>query len=705
MKKSIKTILSGALAAALALTAVPSVFAEQTIKNPFEQPPSGEVCPPGIKGSDGKHHLDSLIIVAGFTDLDYDHQYDWSTTFWGDGKESLKQYYYTMSHGKFILDPAQYETSHYQQGINDNTADQDGDGVVHVRLNETHGTYVDNSKSIKETIKKAIQAADSYVDYSRYDKDNSGTIDTNEMMITVLLAGYEYSTRKKSTMTDTSKMSQAHFGRLFSPDIPTVDGKAIHFYLTGAENIKVTANGSVIQSSIEMLAHESFHYFGLPDMYSYKKDADLEWYSYRSQSHSIMSRPYGVYVDENGTPDPERYSIYSLDPWSKIRLGWANYTVVKPEGDDQTVTKTIDALDYNNIEQKQETFLRINTSDQKQYFLIENRRFKGYDAGMRYDPKFIDNNSGGGIIIWHIDESILNGDDNNPNYLQTMVINDSDHRPAIMPVFIENNNNLEENNYTFFGNSVNFRTGIHSAESLASYGLSKIDLVIYNYHKNCTGVNDRRYANISVTPSASADSMSVTINFDDDVHPVKMKQIYLEKTDAVFSERQNGQAVGDHVYLFAYDDSDDDYYGYRNWPGVKMERVKDNIYVANVPESFTCFIFNDGEPIAAESRELQHIGSNILYTTNGWTTYQKQLYPGQLRGDVNLDQCVNIKDVTALQRHLAQLDIACRLQLALSDTDNNGRINITDATVIQQYLAEMLNFDHPCGQTTDNVYV
>ena len=699
MKKPIKTILLGTLAAALALTAAPSVFAANPIKNPFAQPSAEEVCPPGIKGSDGKYHLDSLIIVVGFSDLDYDPNYDWSNTFWGDTKESLKQYYYTMSHGTFILDAVEHETSHYQKGINDNAADQDGDGVVHVRLNETHGTYVDNgdgnNKNIKDTINKAIQAADSCVDFSRYDNDNSGTIDNDEMLITVLLAGYEYASRKKSTMTDTDKMSQAHFGDFPSDYVPTVDGKKINYYLTGAENMKVTADDRVIQSSIEILAHESLHYFGLPDMYSYDRSADLEWANYRSESHSIMSRPYGVYVDASGTPDPELYSIYSLDPWSKIRLGWATYDVV-----DKTDTYTVDSLDYNDIEHKKETILRVNTSNPNEYFLIENRQFKGYDAGMKYDPRYIDNNYGGGIIIWHIDESVLNGDDNHQNYLQTMIVNNADHRPAIMPVFIENNNNLMEENYTFLGNNVNFRIGIHSAETLASYGMSKIDLVLYN---GCTCVKNRSYADISVTPSASADSMNVYINLNDTDHPVKMKRVYLEKTEGVYSNLDQLHTFGKDAYLFAYDDSDNNYFGYRDWPGIKMERVKDNIFVACVPEYYNCFIFNNGENYSAESDELFCTGDSMIYTATGWKTYQKQVYT-KLRGDVNLDQHVDIRDVTALQRHLAQIETACRLQLAVSDTDSNGHINITDATVIQQYIAEMLNFDHPCGQETSRIF-
>ena len=49
---------------------------------------------------------------------------------------------------------------------------------------------------------------------------------------------------------------------------------------------------------------------------------------------------------------------------------------------------------------------------------------------------------------------------------------------------------------------------------------------------------------------------------------------------------------------------------------------------------------------------------------------------------------VNINDVTAIQRHFAELDELTEEQLALADTNGDGEINIDDATHLQMYLAE-----------------
>ena len=57
-------------------------------------------------------------------------------------------------------------------------------------------------------------------------------------------------------------------------------------------------------------------------------------------------------------------------------------------------------------------------------------------------------------------------------------------------------------------------------------------------------------------------------------------------------------------------------------------------------------------------------------------------------GDTNLDGRITISDVTAIQRHIAELDIFTDEQIALADTNGDGVINITDATHLQKYLAE-----------------
>ena len=64
-------------------------------------------------------------------------------------------------------------------------------------------------------------------------------------------------------------------------------------------------------------------------------------------------------------------------------------------------------------------------------------------------------------------------------------------------------------------------------------------------------------------------------------------------------------------------------------------------------------------------------------------------------GDANLDGNVNIMDATAIQRHLAELDLIKDEQLYTADTDGDERISIYDVTHLQRYLAE---FDAALGK-------
>ena len=89
-----------------------------------------------------------------------------------------------------------------------------------------------------------------------------------------------------------------------------------------------------------------------------------------------------------------------------------------------------------------------------------------------------------------------------------------------------------------------------------------------------------------------------------------------------------------------------------------------------------------------------HIENNTLYAKiSGVGNYCDSVSieyqePRYIIGDTNLDGIISIGDVTAIQRHLAELAVFNDEQLALADTNGDGRIDISDATYLQMYLAE-----------------
>ena len=83
--------------------------------------------------------------------------------------------------------------------------------------------------------------------------------------------------------------------------------------------------------------------------------------------------------------------------------------------------------------------------------------------------------------------------------------------------------------------------------------------------------------------------------------------------------------------------------------------------------------------------------SSTVFSIN--ITYAK--LPSTKMGDVTLSNGLDITDVTAIQRHLA--DVAPKLseyQLFLADVDNDGEVTISDATVIQRVLLDIPTIYH-----------
>lgn len=70
-----------------------------------------------------------------------------------------------------------------------------------------------------------------------------------------------------------------------------------------------------------------------------------------------------------------------------------------------------------------------------------------------------------------------------------------------------------------------------------------------------------------------------------------------------------------------------------------------------------------------------------------------------LIGDANLDGVISIKDVTTIQRHVAELEWLTGNALIAADVNGDGSVSIKDATCVQLYLAEFTSGTGNCGTT------
>ena len=91
---------------------------------------------------------------------------------------------------------------------------------------------------------------------------------------------------------------------------------------------------------------------------------------------------------------------------------------------------------------------------------------------------------------------------------------------------------------------------------------------------------------------------------------------------------------------------------------------------------------------------------NLTYYAHHFAVDNKIAYiliDGALLGDANGDNNININDVTAIQRHLAQLEQIEGIYLYAADANQDGTLDISDATSLQMYLAKY-DIPYPIGE-------
>ena len=91
----------------------------------------------------------------------------------------------------------------------------------------------------------------------------------------------------------------------------------------------------------------------------------------------------------------------------------------------------------------------------------------------------------------------------------------------------------------------------------------------------------------------------------------------------------------------------------------------------------------------------QTLSVTCPYPTDDELTYDVYVSSPVL-GDANGDRIINIRDVTAIQRHLAEFDLLEGAGLLSADVDGDGYITVADATALQEYFAEF-DTEYPIG--------
>ena len=390
--------------------------------------------------------LPLLVVVVGFTDIGYDDGYDWHNTLFTED-DSLSTYYKDMSCDRFTFTPAA-ESSQYGTDNNTNAADGLNDGIVHISLDAEHERWNLDSDaenlSVIRMLRKAVDKADAYVDFSQYDTDADGTIENNEMALGFVIAGYEGATSDGTKPYDQYLWSHAWSLDAYSSSGLEHDGKQVIDYIAISEKVE---DGSIKQAPISLMAHELGHYLGLPDLYDTEQSNSGTWHAYEVGKMSVMAN--GIW----GRDAEGEYSPYSMDIWCRSVLGWTEPVTASEHGEYRIESMDAGEGDNNSSDSasgesdisEAVSVLKIEVDDSgAEYYLLENRQ-----AG-KWDPKLISSmtapSNRGGIVLWHIDEQVYDQykDENEVN-------NTGSHRPAVMPLYPEKKNS--SGGYTFIGQS------------------------------------------------------------------------------------------------------------------------------------------------------------------------------------------------------------------------------------------------------------
>ncbi|MFQ6617985.1 MAG: M6 family metalloprotease domain-containing protein, partial [Fidelibacterota bacterium] len=252
---------------------------------------------------------------------------------------------------------------------------------------QTEAYYENNANGLPgqggrtpEFIRALIEAADDTVDFSVYDNDGNGKVET--IFIVHYGLGGEYGT--DDIWSHRSRLS-------YYPDqggaFQTNDGVIIDDYII--QPALSSDRSSMIE--IGVFCHEFGHALGLPDLY------DMD-----GSSSGIGH--WGLMASGNWN---EPVSPAHMSAWSREQLGWVSpsqlqYNVLNmnvPAVEDTPVVYKL--WKEGSVEPYSSRYgLGLNVG--REYFLVENRQPFGFDKYLH----------GGGILIWHIDNSVVTQNDN-----------------------------------------------------------------------------------------------------------------------------------------------------------------------------------------------------------------------------------------------------------------------------------------------------
>jgi M6 family metalloprotease-like protein len=304
-----------------------------------------------------------LMVLVNFSDKQFTHNQQAFSNMMNQPKYSnigsFKEYYTEVSGGK----------------LNVTT-----DVVNWVTVSNTHKYYGENIFSVDaartELVMEVIQLIDPIINFADYDNDKDGVMDG--LCIVHQGQGEEYVGSDPNNLWS----SIGDLRKLYNPPYRELkyDGVTLGPFSLQPEIEGYTGRTGI--STVGVFCHEFGHWLGLPDFY----DTDLGGSGgqyYGTDGWDLMNS--GTWNATYRAGDAPAHH----NPYSKNKLGWNTTTILNSSATISGMKDvTVSNLNY-----------RINTKIKGEYFLLENRQKKSFDAGVY-------NN---GLVIYHVDSAQIEG--------------------------------------------------------------------------------------------------------------------------------------------------------------------------------------------------------------------------------------------------------------------------------------------------------
>ncbi|WP_300302006.1 M6 family metalloprotease domain-containing protein [uncultured Muribaculum sp.] len=240
-------------------------------------------------------------------------------------------------------------------------------GPVEINMSQYSAGQTSNAQRLVTT---ALKAADSQIDYSRYDTDGDGTVDMIYFIFSG--AGSNFSGNDERLIWPHA----SYVGNL------TLDGVAMGRYACSTELYGKPSQK--LLDGIGTMCHEFSHVLGLADLYDtdYKENGQAQ----HPDKWSVMAS--GPYLNKSRTPCG--YSLYE-----RYALGFAVPRLIGEEG-----SYSITPLNEGTLADG----CRINTPVDNEFFLLENRRRTGWDAYLPGEGMLVSRVDSTNVAVWDNNE-------------------------------------------------------------------------------------------------------------------------------------------------------------------------------------------------------------------------------------------------------------------------------------------------------------